>query len=247
MYNPYSLENKTILVTGASSGIGKKTAIECSKLGATVIIVGRNEERLNDTYSQLEGSGHSKYVLDLTDFSALETMVKGLPEIHGVVNNAGIGGKLPVAFITPENLQNVLNINTIAPVILTKLLLKNKKMKRGASMVITSSISGVYSVDVGNTIYSITKSAIDGFMKNSAKELGIKGIRINSVNPGMVETPIHEQESMTEEQIAKDMENYPLKRYGKPEDIAWGIIFLLSDASSWVTGTSLKIDGGYSL
>lgn len=111
----------------------------------------------------------------------------------------------------------------------------------------TSSISGVYSVDIGNAMYSITKGAIDGFMRNAAIELAVKGIRVNSVNPGMVDTPINHIDNFTEEQMQKDIANYPLKRYGVPNDVAWGIIYLLSDASSWVTGTNLKIDGGYSL
>lgn len=246
-YNPFSLAGKTILVTGASSGIGKATAIECSRLGAKLVIVGRNEVRLQETFAALEGEGHVKALVDLTDRAALETFVQGLPVLNGCVNNAGIGGKLPIAFIKPAEMQHILDINTLAPVYLTQLLVKGRKMARGSSMVLTSSISGVYSVDVGNTMYSITKSAIDGFMKNAALELAAKGIRVNSVNPGMVNTPINNIDSFTEEDKIKDLSHYPLKRYGEPKDIAWGIIYLLSDASSWVTGTSLKIDGGYSL
>lgn len=247
MYNPYSLSGKIILVTGASSGIGKATAIECSRLGARLIMVGRNKERLEETYSQLEGEGHIAKVLDLTDTEALEVFVKELPEINGCVNNAGIGGKQPIAFIKREELQHILDTNTLAPIFLTQLLVKKKKIKRGASIVFTSSISGIYSVDIGNSMYSATKSAIDGFMKNAAIELAVKGIRVNSVNPGMVDTPINDIDSFTEEQKQKDISNYPLKRYGLPNDVAWGIIYLLSDASLWVTGTRLKIDGGYSL
>lgn len=247
MYNPFSLSGKRILITGASSGIGKATAIECSRLGASLIIVGRNKERLNEVYNALEGEGHIQAGIDLTDSAALEDFVKELPVIDGCVNNAGIGGKMPIAFIKQTDLQSILDINTIAPIMLTQLLVKKKKMKKGASMVLTSSISGIYSVDIGNTMYSVTKSAIDGFVKNAAIELAVKGIRVNCVNPGMVETPINSIDSFTEEQKLKDMANYPLQRYGMPNDVAWGIIYLLSDASSWVTGTSLKIDGGYSL
>ena len=200
MYNPYSLSGKTILVTGASSGIGKATAVECSRLGAKLILVGRNKERLEETFSQLEGEGHIMRILDLTDVDALEMFVKELPEIHGCVNNAGIGGKQPIAFIKREELQHILNTNALAPIYLTQFLIKKKKMKRGSSMVFTSSISGVYSVDIGNAMYSMTKSAIDGFMKNAAIELAVKGIRVNSVNPGMVDTPINDIDSFTEEQ-----------------------------------------------
>ena len=186
-------------------------------------------------------------ILDLTDVDALEMFVKELPEIHGCVNNAGIGGKQPIAFIKREELQHILNTNALAPIYLTQFLIKKKKMKRGSSMVFTSSISGVYSVDIGNAMYSMTKSAIDGFMKNAAIELAVKGIRVNSVNPGMVDTPINDIDSFTEEQNKKilaiihlNVMDYPMMWHG-------GLFILLSDASSWVTGTSLKIDGGYSL
>lgn len=247
MSNPFSLAGKTILITGASSGIGRATAIECSKLGARLILAGRNEQRLDEVFSLLEGEGHEQKKLDLRDSSALEEFVSTLPEIDGCVNNAGIGGKLPVAFIKRNDLQSVLDINTIVPVMLTQLLVKKKKMRKGSSMVLTSSISGVYSVDIGNTLYSVSKSAIDGFMKNAALELAAKGIRVNSVNPGMVDTPINNIDSFSEEQKKEDIRRYPLGRYGRPEEIAYAIIYLLSDAAAWVTGTSLKIDGGYSL
>ena len=181
MYNPYSLSGKTILVTGASSGIGKATAVECSRLGAKLILVGRNKERLEETFSQLEGEGHIMRILDLTDVDALEMFVKELPEIHGCVNNAGIGGKQPIAFIKREELQHILNTNALAPIYLTQFLIKKKKMKTWFIYGFTSSISGVYSVDIGNAMYSMTKSAIDGFMKNAAIELAVKGIRVNSV------------------------------------------------------------------
>lgn len=246
-FNPYSLEGKTILVTGASSGIGKATAIACSKLGAAVVITGRDVERLQDTFDHLDGDGHEQVVADLTNEDELKRLVEAVPQLDGVVNNAGIGGKTPISFIKQSALQNILNVNTIAPIMLSKFLLKKKKLKRGSSMVLTSSISGVYSVDTGNTLYSVTKSAIDGFMKNAAKELGEKGIRINSVNPGMVDTPINDYSNVSEEQKLADIQRYPLKRHGKPEEIAYAIIYLLSDAAAWVTGTSLKIDGGYSL
>lgn len=246
-YNPYSLSGKTILVTGASSGIGRATAIECSKLGAKVILIGRNEERLAETLSSMEGEGHQSFSIDLTDTEMVESLVKDFPVLDGCVNNAGIGAKNPIAFIKKDALMQILDINAIAPIMLTKALLKKKKLVRGSSMVLTSSISGVMSVDIGNTLYSVTKSAIDGFMKNAAIELAEKGIRVNSVNPGMVDTPINDIKSMSQENKDKDLASYPLKRYGQPQDIAWAIIYLLSDAASWVTGTSLKIDGGYTL
>lgn len=246
-FNPYSLEGKTILVTGASSGIGKATAIVCSKMGAKVVITGRNAERLQETYQELEGEGHIQIIAELTNEDDMARLVEETPQIDGFVNNAGIGSKTPINFIKQSALQNILDVNTIAPIMLTKMLLKKKKLQKGASMVLTSSISGVSSVDIGNTLYSVSKSAIDGFMKNAAKELAEKGIRVNSVNPGMVDTPINDYSNVSEEQMQADLMRYPLKRHGKPEEIAYAIIYLLSDAAAWVTGSSLKIDGGYSL
>lgn len=246
-FNPYSLEGKTILVTGASSGIGKATAIACSKMGAKVVITGRNAERLQETYQELEGEGHQQIIAELTNEDDMTRLVEETPQIDGFVNNAGIGSKTPINFIKQSNLQNILDVNTIVPIMLTKMLLKKKKLQKGASMVLTSSISGVCSVDIGNTLYSVSKSAIDGFMKNAAKELAEKGIRVNSVNPGMVNTPINDYSNVSEEQMQADLMRYPLKRHGKPEEIAYAIIYLLSDAAAWVTGTALKIDGGYSL
>lgn len=246
-FNPYSLENKTILVTGASSGIGKATAIACSKMGAHIVITGRNAERLQETFQELEGDGHLQIIAELTNEDDLKHLVDEVPLLDGLVNNAGIGSKTPINFIKQSALQNILDVNTIAPILLTKMLLKKKKLQKGASMVLTSSISGVCSVDIGNTLYSVSKSAIDGFMKNAAKELAEKGIRVNSVNPGMVDTPINDYSNVSEEQMQADMLRYPLKRHGKPEEIAYAIIYLLSDAAAWITGTALKIDGGYSL
>ena len=246
-FNPYSLKNKTILVTGASSGIGKATAIACSKMGAHVVITGRNAERLQETFQELEGDDHRQIIAELTNEEDLKRLVEEVPLLDGFVNNAGIGSKTPINVIKQSALKNILEVNTIAPIMLTKMLLKKKKFQKGASMVLTSSISGVCSVDIGNTLYSVTKSAIDGFMKNAAKELAEKGIRVNSVNPGMVDTPINDYSNVNEEQMQADLLRYPLKRHGKPEEIAYAIIYLLSDAAAWVTGTALKIDGGYSL
>ena len=191
-FNPYSLEGKTVLVTGASSGIGKATAIACSRLGAHVIVSGRNSERLQETFSELDGEGHLQIIADLTDEDQIALLAEFVPPLDGFVNNAGVGNKIPINFIKRVTLQNILDVNTIAPILLSRYLLKKKKLKRGASMVITSSIAGVCSVDIGNTLYSVSKSAVDGFMKNAAKELAEKGIRVNSVNPGMVDTPIND-------------------------------------------------------
>ena len=142
-FNPYSLEGKTVLVTGASSGIGKATAIACSRLGAHVIVSGRNSERLQETFSELDGEGHLQIIADLTDEDQIALLAEFVPPLDGFVNNAGVGNKIPINFIKRVTLQNILDVNTIAPILLSRYLLKKKKLKRGASMVITSSIAGV--------------------------------------------------------------------------------------------------------
>lgn len=244
-YNPFSLDGKTILVTGASSGIGRATAIECSKLGATVIITGRNEERLKETLSQLEGSDHQYVVADVTNADEVNALVEAIPQLDGLVNNAGIQKYLPTPFINEEDLLKILRTNTIAPILLTRILVKKKKMKKGSSIVFTSSLAGNYKCSPGNAMYSTSKGALSGFMRNAAIDLASKNIRCNAVCPGMIVTPIMtENSNLTAEQWEKNKEMYPLKRFGTPEDVAYAIIYLLSDASSWVTGSSLVLDGG---
>lgn len=246
-YNPYSLENKTILITGASSGIGRSAAIECSKLGAKVIITARNEARLKDTMANLEGEGHSYFLCDLNCEDDLKSMVNALPELDGLINNAGYTMAKPIQFIDGESFSDLIQVNTIAPILILKYLLKKKKIKKNSSIVFTSSVAGIGHTTVGNAMYSSSKGALSAFVVSAAIELASKGIRVNSVCPGMVETNILAEGIITEEQVERDKLNYPLKRYGKPEDVAWAMIYLLSDASSWVTGTNMIIDGGYSV
>ena len=244
-YNPFSLEGKTILITGASSGIGRATAVECSKMGAQLFLTGRNEQRLIETMELLDGNNHSYIPADLTDDSDMQNLIASLPPLDGLVNNAGIQKYMPTQFITEEDLLRILKTNTIAPILLTRTLVKKKKMKNPSSVVFTSSIAGNFKCSPGNAMYSTSKGAISGFMRNSAIDLAAKGIRCNAVNPGMIVTPIMtENSALTEEQWEENRKLYPLKRFGKPEDVAFAIIYLLSDASSWVTGSSLIIDGG---
>lgn len=246
-YNPYSLENKTVLVTGASSGIGKSTAIECSKMGATVIITARNQERLQGTFDSLDasfGQKHQQIIADLSNEEGVWQLVDQLPALDGVSLNAGIVKTLPVKFINSADLSEVLNTNMIGPVLLAQRLLKKKKLSRGSSVVFTSSIGGVMISTVGNTMYGISKGGLNAFMKGFALELAASGIRSNSVNPGFVATNILSAGTISEADLAKNMQAYPLGRFGKPEDIAHAIIYLLSDTSSWVTGHTLVVDGG---
>jgi NAD(P)-dependent dehydrogenase (short-subunit alcohol dehydrogenase family) len=247
MYNPFSIQGKTILVTGASSGIGRATAVECAKMGATLVITGRNEQRLKETLDSLEGNNHQMIVADLTDIQQIDDLVNQCPVLNGLVNNAGITETVATPFIAREQLMKVLDTNTLAPILLTQRLLKKKKIGRGGSIVFTGSISGTCVCVGGNVLYSASKGAIHGFMKNAALDLSVKGIRVNEVCPGMINTHIMDESSITSEQLAVEAQRYPMKRFGQPEEVARGIIYFLSDASSFNTGSSLVIDGGFTL
>ena len=244
-YNPYSLEGKTILVTGAAGGIGRATSLECARLGARLVLTDINEAGLSETLSQLPGEGHSYVVTNLTVQEELDTLVAGLPQLDGFVSNAGVTKPTPVKFINKDDLERIMSINTFAPIYLTQRLLKKKKFNTGASLVFTVSVGGVYTTAPGNAMYGASKGALQVFVRNVALE-GAPRIRCNSVNPGMVNTNLAGR-SYSDEDRARDIETYPMKRYGEPRDVALAIAYLLSDASSWVTGHSLIIDGGKTL
>lgn len=242
-YNPFSLEGKTVLVTGASSGIGQATAIECAKMGAKVVFTGRNVERLQETFDQLEGEGHLQIAADINQEEDIERLVAECPALDGLVNNAGRGLSKPVNFIKLEDLQDVFQTNLFGVALLTKMLLKKKKLNKDASIVFTSSISS-YMTAPGLSIYASSKAAISAYMRTCAIELSSKGIRCNAILPGMVETKLINDGTYTDEDKQSDLAYYPLGRYGRPEDIAHAMVFLLSDASAWMTGTELVVDGG---
>lgn len=248
MYNPFSLKNKTVLITGASSGIGRVTAIECSKMGAKCVITGRNQDRLDETFKSLDGEAHIQIIADLTSDKDIENLVDNIPILDGFVSNAGIVNTVPIGFYKESEIEAVFKTNTFSMMMLTKYLIKKKKLNKPSSIVYTASIGNVFSAGIANGIYGASKCAIDGFMRTAALELAPKKIRCNSVNPSMVMTPIMtDNQRITKEQFEADMQKYPLKRYAEPQEIAWGIIYLLSDASAFVTGTALKIDGGVTL
>jgi NAD(P)-dependent dehydrogenase (short-subunit alcohol dehydrogenase family) len=246
VYNPYSLEGKTILITGASSGIGRRTAIECSKMGATLVITGRNQERLNDTLSSLEGEGHLTFAGDLTEDVDMEALMEQLPPLNGVFFCAGVTDTTPAKFIDEDKIERVFSINIKSPMLLTKWLVKKKKIQASASLVYMSSY-GAEVVTPGLGIYAASKGAVNSFMRTIATELSARKVRANSIMAMMVQTELIETlGSLSKEDIEKDEAKYPLG-YGKPEDIAFAVIYLLSDASKWVTGSIIKMDGGSTL
>lgn len=247
MYNPFSLEGKIILVTGASSGIGRATAIECSKMGATVVLCARNIERLEETKSLLwnQDLEHSVIPAELTNQDALEALVKEMPHLDGVVLGAGrVGNALPIKFDKRDKLNPVFETNFFSQVELLRLLFKSKKLKDKSSVVSIASIGGIKAFATGNADYGAAKAALSSMMKFASKEFAPRGIRVNCICPGMISTPMIEESGLTQEQIEEDMAKYPLKRYGKPEEVAYGAVYLLSEAAAWVTGTDLYIDGG---
>ncbi|MCC8071479.1 MAG: SDR family oxidoreductase [Bacteroidales bacterium] len=249
-YNPFSLKGKKLLITGASSGIGRATAVECSRLGASVVLTGRREDELNNTLALIEDASYAHHTYVVADLALEEDrsrLVKELPQIDGAVLNAGISKMAPIQFITEQSLEDLFKVNTFAPILLMRQLLKAKRLSRGASVVFTSSISGFSNTAIGLAEYGASKSALTSYMKYAALELAQKGIRCNAVHPGRIETPLIALKQISDEDLRQDQARYPLGRYGRPEEVAWAIAYLLSDAAAWVTGSSLVIDGGRSL
>lgn len=243
-FNPFSLEGKKILVTGASSGIGREIAIVCSKMGAQVTVTGRNEERLMAAFAMLEGEGHSMIVADLTAESQISNLAASCSELNGVVHCAGIGSRTLLNNVKESELQRVMTTNFNAPVLLQKALSKKKKIKDRASIVFIAS-RAPFAPSIGNGIYAASKGALIAYAKVLGLELAAKMIRVNCICPAMVWTELIEKDALiTGIDYHEAEKSYPLKRYGKPEDIANLAVYLISDASSWMTGSCIDVTGG---
>lgn len=247
MNNPFSLEGKTVLVTGASSGIGRQTAIECSRMGASVVLSARNEARLQETLSSMEGDGHKVIPADLLNQDQLENLVSSIMPVDGVVLCSGKGLTLPMQFATRDKLDDIFNTNFYAPFELLRLLYKKKKIQKQGSVVVLASLGGTQIFSGSNGVYGASKAALNSAMMFCAKEFSSRKIRVNCICPGMVDTPLIHRGTVTEEQLIENAKLYPLGRYGKPEDIAYAAVYLLSDAASWVTGQDFVLDGGISI
>lgn len=249
MFNPFTLKDKVILITGAGSGIGRATAITASKMGAVVLLVDISEAGLTETMGLLEGNdvNHQQYLVDLTDKNAIVELVENVCALDGLVNCAGMSNTRPLQMIREEDFDRVVGLNIKAPLFLTNLFYKKKKLNKGASIVFISSLAGLYTFTPANGLYSLSKSALTSYAKSCAVEYSVRGIRSNCVNPSMVNTHLKENLVLSEEDYQKEIQKYPLKRFAEPEEVANAVVFLLSDGSSYITGHTLLVDGGRSL
>ncbi len=242
MQSPFSLTDKTILVTGASSGLGRQTCIAISEMGGKVIATGRNPERLEETMSMLTGEGHIAHLADLVNFEDRKQLVQSLPKLNGFVHSAGISRIIPLKYLTDDLLDEVHTTNFEAPAKLTRDMVKARVFMPSSSIVYVGSIAPMLGIP-GQCAYSSSKAALMALARVFAMEVVSQKIRVNSVAPAMVKTPIMEGAAVSKEQYDLDEKSYPLG-YGEPEDVANAIVFLLSSASKWITGTTMILDGG---
>jgi len=250
MINPMDLSEKNIMVTGASSGIGKGIAIFLSKLGANIIMVARSEERLNETYNELEPGNHTYRLLDLNDTDAIGSMMDSVCcdglKLNGLVHSAGISQTMPLQFLKLSDLKNIMSVNFYSFIELVKHFSKKKNNDNGGSVVAISSISSKVGAR-GLTAYCASKGAMESAVRSMALDLEPKKIRINSVAPGMIETQIYRglRELVNNNDFEAELKKRQIMGVGKPEDVAYATAFLLSDSSKFITGTSMNVDGGY--
>lgn len=250
-YNPFSLTGKRVLVTGASSGIGRECAIECSRMGAQVLLVARREEELQSTLSAMEGTDHALYPFDLNQIDGLKDLVSQMVSEHGkldgYVHAAGLERTMPVKLLKPSDYEELYRVNTLSAMELSKQLTSIKHINKGSSLVYIASITAGIARS-GVAAYAASKGALISAARVLALEIASRGIRVNTVSPGTVLTPLMQRylASLTEDQYAERVSGFPLG-LGKECDVTRLIIYLLSDASRWMTGQNIVIDGGYTI
>ena len=242
-FNPFSLADKTVLVPGASSGIGQAIAVSVSKMGANVVINGRNVAKLEKTLAQLIGENNSIIAADLTKSEDISKLAVAVPQLDGIVHCAGIGHRMPAKLVSETDIDTVMKANFSGAVLLQAALLTKKKVKKDSSIVFIASKAADYP-SPGNAVYSASKGALISYARCLALELAPRGIRVNCICPAMVWTDLIMQNEVTLEQLQESEKSYPLKRYGKPEDVANLAIYLLSNASSWMTNSCIDLTGG---
>ncbi|MDP4094622.1 MAG: SDR family oxidoreductase [Bacillota bacterium] len=250
MANPMDLSGKHILVTGASSGIGKAIAITISRLGANVILLARNEERLKETFEALEPGNHSYFVFDLKNLDGIENLIETIcnsgRKLSGLVHSAGISVTTPLQYLKLVDLQNIMAVNFYSFIELVKHFSKRKNNNEGGSIVAISSISSKAGAR-GLTAYAASKGALESAVRSMALDLAPRNIRINAVSPGIIATPIYDglRTIVNNNDFENDIKKRQVLGVGSPEDVAYSAAYLLSDASKFITGTSMVVDGGY--
>lgn len=241
--SPFNLTGKTILITGASSGIGQAVAVACSKMGANVVITGRNKDRLDLTLAQMKPGEHLIIAAELTKNDERCDLVAQLPKLDGIVHCAGVGSRVPCKSVDQNSIDSVMKPNFEAPVLLQASILSQKKLNKGSSVVFIAS-RAASSPSMGNAVYSASKGAIMSYAKCLALELSSRQIRVNCVCPAMIWTDLILRDGLSKEELEEAQLKYPLKRFGKPDDVANLALYLLSDASSWMTGSNIDLSGG---
>jgi len=245
MKNYLSLQDKHVLVTGASSGMGKVFAQMIAGQGARVSLLARNEERLEQTRNLLEGEGHNVVCCDLTDEEQLRQAAETMQPLDGIVFCAGINEFVPVRFVKQEKIDRMFQTNYFSQLLLLQMLLKKKLVNKGASIVFISSVSSLMGVQ-GTLLYASSKGAINSAVRVLAAELAVQQMRVNAICPGIVRTEMLSATNIDEETFTKQAAQYPLG-LGTPEDVGHAVLFHLSEASRWLTGQCMVMDGGYSL
>jgi NAD(P)-dependent dehydrogenase (short-subunit alcohol dehydrogenase family) len=246
LVSDFSLIGKKILVFGATGGIGQGICKVLIEGGAEIILGGRDLEKINLLNTELN-TENTPFVLNDLSENSISDCVSNLDELDGFIYAAGINLLSTIKSLNIQKFRDTLEINTILPALITKNLVKYKKLLPGSSIVFISSIAGIHRSSFGNSTYSASKAALDGFMKNAALELASMKIRVNNINPAMIRTPLLGKNGLSDVEYNKDEQNYPLGRYGTPKDVANCALFLLSDASNWITGQSIILDGGVTL
>ena len=252
MVNSFSLQGKNIVITGASSGIGRSASLECAKAGGNLFLIARNQERLEETFRNLPPLNHKYLSLDLINYdryeAAINDFVSQNGKIDGFIHAAGVLSTLPLSLIKPEHFEKVFAINVTAGFEMAKVIAKKKFIdpEKGSSFIFISSIRALHGLE-GSIIYSASKGAVCSGVRAMALELAPRKIRVNAVLPSVVRTEMIDSffETIPVESRQKMAEAHPLG-FGMPEDVANACIYLLSDASKWMTGTNLVLDGGYS-
>lgn len=240
-------KNKTALITGSSSGIGKNLAILLSKLGCKIILHGTNETKLSEVYNQLEGDYNSILRLNFNDELDFFTVVSLLPEIDFFINCSGITHSTTIRNLNFEKAKQILKVNLFSPINFISEVVKANKINANGSVVFVTSIAGKTRFSIGNLMYGISKAAIEGFSGWCAKDLANTNVRVNCVAPGLIETDFNKGTVISDDQYITHAKEYPLGRIGKPDDVVGAILFYLSESSCWITGTSINVDGGISL